>query len=92
MIALWFFFLVAMDEMLRYVARRSIGIILKMVSVKADFVAGILTVTFVPYYAVDGVVLGWFGLTAISLLLVRCVAMLGGLELRRSIDLGSVRC
>lgn len=56
-----------MNEVLLYIVCRSVGIIPRVVPVPSDFVADILSVIFVFYYAVDGILFRSLELTAISL-------------------------
>lgn len=68
LIASCFSLSVAVYELLQYVTRRHLAVMLRMVLVPSDFVTGICTLLAVSYYAVNGILFEWSGLTTVSLL------------------------
>lgn len=89
--ASWSSVSVAMDETLRYVTRRLTSAISEVVCVPLNFVTDVRSGTFVPYYAVDVILLGRLVFIAFKHRQIRREAMLAGLEQCSAIPLRSVR-
>lgn len=68
LIVSWLSLLVAINKMLQSTACGRKDIIVGMLSVTSNFVTNICLVTFVFYYAIDGILLERLWLTAVSLL------------------------